>query len=203
MSSIMRKTVIGVTGGIGSGKTAVTDYFAEKGITIVDADLASRVVVESGRPALSAIAERHGSDVLEADGSLNRRQLRDIIFKNDNERVWLEQLLHPLIRDQILLELQEAHSDYTVLVSPLLVETDQHVMVDRILVVDVPVEMQIERTMTRDGMTEEQTLAIIKKQASREQRQDKADDLVNNSGSLEQLHQQLEALHQKYLKLVK
>ncbi|MRI33704.1 dephospho-CoA kinase [Endozoicomonas sp. OPT23] len=199
----MRKTVIGVTGGIGSGKTAVTDYFAEKGITIVDADLASRVVVESGRPALSAIAERHGSDVLEADGSLNRRQLRDIIFKNDNERVWLEQLLHPLIRDQILLELQEAHSDYTVLVSPLLVETDQHVMVDRILVVDVPVEMQIERTMTRDGMTEEQTLAIIKKQASREQRQDKADDLVNNSGSLEQLHQQLEALHQKYLKLVK
>ncbi len=199
----MSGLVIGVTGGIGSGKTAVTDYFAEQGITVVDADLAARVVVEPGRPALTAIAERHGSDILETDGSLNRRQLRDIIFKDDSERVWLEQLLHPLIRDQILQELKESRSEYTVLVSPLLVETDQHVIVDRILVVDVPVTVQIERTMVRDGVTEEQTLAIINKQASRELKREKANDIVDNSGSLEGLHQQLQALHQTYLQLAR
>ena len=198
----MSQLIIGVTGGIGSGKTAVTDYFAHQGITVVDADLAARVVVKPGRPALAAIAERHGSDILADDGSLDRRKLRDIIFKDDREKVWLEQLLHPQIRDQILRELKESSSAYTVLVSPLLVETDQHLMVDRILVVDVPVEIQIKRTMSRDGMTEEQTLAIINKQASREQRQKKADDLIDNSGSLEQLHQQLASLHQNYLQLV-
>lgn len=199
----MSKLVIGVTGGIGSGKTAVTDFFAAQGITIVDADLAARVVVEPGRPALERIAERHGSDILDANGNLDRRMLREIIFKDDSERVWLEQLLHPLIRDQILLELEQSQSAYTIMVSPLLVETDQHVLTHRILVVDVPVELQIERTMARDTMTEEQTRAIIQKQASREQRLTKADDVVDNSGSVEQLHQQLEQFHQTYLGLAK
>lgn len=192
--------VIGITGGIGSGKTAVTDYFASLGITIVDADQAARVVVEPGRPALAEIAEQY-TDILTPEGLLNRRKLRDIIFADDRERVWLEQLLHPLIRKQILQEINASGSAYTIMVSPLLVETDQSQLVNRILVVDVPESVQIERTMHRDGMTEEQTRAILAKQATRQQRLDKADDTVDNSGSLKQLYPQLDKLHQRYLKL--
>ncbi|MGI9281409.1 MAG: dephospho-CoA kinase [Endozoicomonas sp.] len=199
----MSKLVIGVTGGIGSGKTAVTDYFSSLGITVVDADQASRMVVEPGRPALVKIAERHGQDILTDEGTLDRRKLRDIIFDSDNERVWLEQLLHPLIRNQIVQQLEESESPYTIMVSPLLVETDQHVLTDRILVVDVPEDIQRERTMSRDGMSKEQTQAIMAKQASRNQRLEKANDVVDNSGSLEQLFQQLDQIHQTYLGLVK
>ena len=192
--------IVGITGGIGSGKTAVTDYFASLGITVVDADHAARKVVEPGKPALTKIAERHAG-ILTPDGALNRRKLRDIIFADDAERVWLEQLLHPLIREQILLEISHSTSAYTVLVSPLLVETDQSELVDRILVIDVPKAVQIQRTMRRDGVTEEQTRAILAKQATRQQRLDKASETVDNSGSLEQLYPLLDKLHQRYLKL--
>ena len=194
--------IVGVTGGIGSGKTAVTDYFASLGIAIVDADQAARTVVEPGQPALSDIAQRHNHILLD-NGQLDRRQLRDIIFADDKERIWLEQLLHPLIRQQMLSELQAATSPYSVLVSPLLLETDHHTLVDRILVVDVPVDVQIKRTMSRDDMNEEQTRRIIAKQASREDRLGKADDIADNSQSLVQLHQQLDTLHQHYLALSK
>ena len=195
------KTItIGVTGGIGSGKTAVTDFFASKGITIVDADLAARVVVEPGKPALNEIEKRFGNGIL-INGHLDRRQLRSIIFDNQNERQWLEQLLHPLIRDQILLELSEADSSYAILVSPLMLETDQHELTDRILVVDIPEPIQVERAMKRDDMDEEQTHKIINSQMPREKRLEWADDVIDNSGTLEQLHQSLEKLHQKYLSL--
>ncbi|KEQ17493.1 dephospho-CoA kinase [Endozoicomonas numazuensis] len=197
----MSKLVIGVTGGIGSGKTAVTDYFSSLGITVVDADQASRVVVEPGRPALVKIAERHGPDILTDEDTLDRRKLRDIVFNNDSERVWLEQLLHPLIRDQIVQELEASSSPYTIMVSPLLVETDQHVLTNRILVVDVPEEVQLERTMSRDGMSKEQTQSIMAKQASRNQRLEKADEVVDNSRSLDHLFQQLDRIHQTYLGL--
>ncbi|WP_062260702.1 dephospho-CoA kinase [Endozoicomonas arenosclerae] len=197
----MSKLVIGVTGGIGSGKTAVTDYFSSLGITVVDADQTSRVVVEPGRPALVKIAQRHGQDILTDEGTLDRRKLRDIIFNDDSERVWLEQLLHPLIRDQIVQDLEASESPYTIMVSPLLVETDQHVLTDRILVVDVPEDVQLARTMSRDGMSEEQTRAIMAKQASRDQRLAKANEVVDNSGSLEQLFHQLDRIHQTYLGL--
>ncbi|WP_422132968.1 dephospho-CoA kinase [Endozoicomonas sp. ALD040] len=197
----MSKLVIGVTGGIGSGKTAVTDYFSSLGITVVDADQASREVVEPGRPALQKIAERHGQDILTDEGTLDRRKLRDIIFNDDSERVWLEQLLHPLIRHQIIQELAASESPYTIIVSPLLVETDQHVLTDRILVVDVPEDIQLSRTMSRDGMGKEQTRAIMARQASRQQRLEKASDVVDNSGSLEQLFQQLDEVHKTYMAL--
>ena len=193
--------VIGVTGGIGSGKTAVTDYFATLGITVVDADQAARIVVEPGQPALEKIAHRHKGILQEEDGSLNRRKLRDIIFASDSERVWLEQLLHPLIREQIITELKASVSPYSILVSPLMIETDQHLLADRVLVVDVPVELQIARTISRDNMTEEQARSILAKQATREERREKADDIVDNSQSLEQLYPQLDKLHQHYLKL--
>ncbi len=191
--------VIGVTGGIGSGKTAVTDFFASKGIVIVDADLAARVVVEPGKSALEQIAERFGEGILRPDGSLNRKQLRQIIFDDNREKVWLEQLLHPLIREQILFELSQASSDYAILVSPLLIETDQRQLIDRLLVVDVPVAVQVERTMQRDNMTEDQTRAIIRQQSSREEKLTLAQDVVDNSGTRESLLQQLEQLHRLYL----
>lgn len=193
------KRIIGVTGGIGSGKTAVTDFFAAKGITIVDADIAARVVVQPGKPALSAISERHGKDILLEDGSLDRRKLRDIIFSDDAERIWLEKLLHPLIRKEIIQELEQATSSYVVFVSPLMIETSQHELVDRLLVVDVSVETQVSRCTTRDTMTRKQAEAIIQKQSSREDKLKTADDVVNNEGSLQVLHEQLEQLHQKYL----
>lgn len=195
------KLIVGVTGGIGSGKTAVTDFFAAKGIAVVDADIAARVVVESGKPALTTIAERHGEDILLQNGSLNRRKLRDIIFQNDAERIWLENLLHPLIREEIIQELEQATSDYAVFVSPLMIETSQQELVNRILVVDVSVNTQIARCTLRDNMNREQAETIIQKQSSREDKLKIADDVVDNEGSLQALHEQLELLHQKYLTL--
>ncbi len=200
LSQQKRPFTVGVTGGIGSGKTAVTDFFAGKGIRIVDADIASRVVVEPGKPALAEIEQRYGSEIL-VDGSLDRRKLRTIIFDDADERKWLEGLLHPLIRDQIILELTHAESHYAVLVSPLMLETSQHELVDRVLVVDVPESIQLSRTMARDQMTEEQTRQILNTQMKREQRISMADDIVDNSGSMAQLHQSLDKLHQYYLSL--
>ncbi|MTI15456.1 dephospho-CoA kinase [Sansalvadorimonas verongulae] len=191
--------VVGITGGIGCGKTVVTDYLAQKGIVVADADKASRVVVESGKPALQKIEEHFGSNMIFEDGSLNRRALRDIIFQNANEKKWLEKLLHPLINQQLRLELSLAQSPYVILVSPLLFETRQHDMVDRILVIDVTEEVQIERAIARDNISQEQAESIVRSQSSREERRSRADDIVNNSGSLEQLYQQLETLHRSYL----
>lgn len=196
-----RSLTVGVTGGIGSGKTAVTEFFARRGITIVDADIAARIVVEPGKPALIEIEKRYGTDIL-SSGSLDRRKLRTIIFDNSDEKEWLENLLHPLIREQIIHELKNVESTYAVLVSPLMLETNQNELVDRVLVVDVPENIQIERTMARDNMTKEQTRQILNNQIQRKQRVAKADDVVDNSGSLEQLHQSLEKLHQFYLSLI-
>ena len=195
--------VVGITGGIGCGKTAVTDYLAEKGIVIADADQASRVVVEPGQPALQEIAEHFGGHLIQDDGNLNRRALRDIVFKNSEERQWLEKLLHPLINQQLRKELQQATSPYVVLVSPLLFETRQHAMADRVLVIDVTEEVQIERAMARDKISREQAEAIVRSQAGREERRAKADDLVDNSRSLQHLYQQLDTLHQNYLQLAR
>lgn len=191
---------VGVTGGIGSGKSAVADYFASQGICIVDADIVARMVVEPGTKALTQITERFGNDIL-INGQLDRGRLRTIIFAAADERKWLENLLHPLIEQQIIEQLGQATSRYGVLVSPLMLETGQQALVDRVLVVDVPEHIQIERTMTRDQMTEEQTRQILSSQISREQRLTKAHDVVDNSGSLTQLHQYLEPLHQRYLRL--
>ncbi|MGB0360249.1 MAG: dephospho-CoA kinase [Endozoicomonas sp.] len=192
---------IGVTGGIASGKTTVTDFFANRGIIIVDADLAARMVVEPGKPALNEIENRFGSGIL-INGYLDRSQLRAIIFDNPGEREWLEKLLHPLIREQIRLELSEADSPYSMLVSPLMLETDQHELVYRILVVDLPEKIQVKRAMKRDDMDEEQTRKIIKSQIPRDKRLEWADDVIDNSGTLKQLRHSLESLHQKYLSLI-
>lgn len=195
--------VVGLTGGIGSGKTAATDYFQSLGITIVDADIASRTVVEVGKPALAAIAAHFGEKVLQADGTLDRAALRTSIFSDPAEKQWLEQLLHPLIAEEIRRGLQTADSLYAIFVSPLLIESRQMDLCDQLLVIDVPEEMQLQRTTQRDNNDSEQVKRIIASQATRQQRIDNATDVVVNTGTLVDLHIQLNKLHQKYSGLAK
>ena len=191
--------VLGITGGIGAGKTAAADYLAACGITVVDADLAARQVVEPGEPALRAIADYFGEDILGPDGQLDRPALRQRIFADDQQRRWLEHLLHPLINVRLQEQLHKARSPYAALVSPLLFETGQHKLVDRVLVVDVPESLQIARAMQRDGQSKEQIQAIMRTQLDRRERLRRADDLVDNSTDLAGLHAQLGRLHASYI----
>ena len=194
--------IIGLTGGIGSGKSAAAARFAEAhGIHVVDADIKSRVVVEPGRPALHQIVDRFGDAVLQQDGSLNRAVLRERVFQDPDERRWLEQLLHPLIREEIVSDLASADSPYALLVSPLLVESGQYQMTRRVLVVDVPEALQIARTTLRYKVPEKQVRAILQAQAKREERLRHADDVITNDRALADLHQQVDQLHQYYLTL--
>ena len=191
--------VVGITGGIGSGKSAVTERFEKLGVTVVDADLAARVVVEPGRPALAAIAERFGDSILLDDGNLDRAALRKTVFADEAERKWLEQLTHPLIGEEILQQLQSANSAYAILSSPLLLETSQGDLTDLTVVVDVPEEVQIQRTMSRDSNDEEQVRRIMAAQMPREQRLEKADIVIDNSRSLGELDDVVAELHKEFL----
>lgn len=196
--------IIGLTGGIGSGKSAAADRFAQAhGIHVVDADIKSRVVVEPGRPALHSIVDRFGDAVLQEDGSLNRAVLRELVFQQAEQRRWLEQLLHPLIRDEIISDLASARSPYALLVSPLLVESGQYQMTQRVLVVDVPEALQIARTIARDDVPEQQVRAILQAQAQRDERLRHADDVITNDRDLAALHEQVDALHQRYLSIAR
>jgi len=192
---------IGLTGGIGSGKTAASDYFATKGITIVDADVVSRQVVEPGQVALQKIEDYFGNDVINSDSTLNRAALRKIVFDNPDERLWLEKLLHPAIAREIQNQIRLSQSPYTVLVSPLLFESGQHIFTNRTLVIDAPEALQIERTSTRDKTDEKSVKAIMEAQTDRVQRLKKADDVIVNDGDLNHLYQQIDTLHQGYLTL--
>lgn len=193
--------VIGLTGGIGSGKTAATDYLAQRGATIVDADLASRVVVEPGQPALAEIAVTFGAHMLNADGTLNRRALREVVFADKAALKQLEAITHPAINTELRRQIADSSGVYTVLVSPLLLETQQKTLVARVLVIDVPPELQISRTAQRDDVDATQVKAIMAAQLSREERLAQADDVITNDGDLAALHQQLDALHQRYVRL--
>lgn len=198
------KLIIGLTGGIGSGKSAAAARFEQvHGIHVVDADIKSRVVVEPGRPALQQIVDRFGDAVLQEDGSLNRAVLRERVFQQADERRWLEQLLHPLIREEIVTDLASARSPYALLVSPLLVESGQYQMTRRVLVVDVPEALQIARTTARDNVPEAQVRAILQAQAQREERLRHAHDVISNDRDLAALHAQVDALHQQYLALAR
>lgn len=191
--------IIGLTGGIGSGKTAVSETFEKLGITVVDADLASRVVVEKGKPCLEEIAKHFGDDILNENDELNRAKLREIIFNSDSEKLWLESLLHPAIAEQIKDELNASKSPYTILVSPLLLETNQRDFCDKVLVVDVPIELQMERTIKRDGVSEDQVKSIIKSQINRDKRLQLADEIILNEGSIEDLEMIVRELHEKLI----
>lgn len=194
--------IVGVTGGIGSGKTAATDCFASLGIDVTDADMMSREVVQKGKPALARIAARYGQqNILLADGSLNRRALRDIIFRDPEEKIWLESLLHPLIHDEIIARLKRSTSAYGILSSPLLLETDQQSLCDRILVIDAPESLQIARTTSRDSTDEQSVKAIMSSQLARAERLARADDIITNDADLESLQQAVRQLHQTYLSM--
>ncbi len=193
--------VIGITGGIGSGKTAVTDEFSRLGITVVDADIAARTVVEAGKPTLNEIALRFGKDILLPSGELDRAALRVIVFKQPEQRKWLEKLTHPLIREEIINGLKQAKSPYVILASPLLVESNQYKLTHRVLVVDTPEELQIKRTVKRDHSSEDQVRSIINAQSPRAKRLSFANDVVVNDQDLSYLHSQVNAFHERYLKL--
>lgn len=193
--------ILGLTGGIGSGKSAAAQHFIDLGIHLVDADHAARWVVEPGRPALAKIAEHFGEQVLQADGSLDRTALRHLVFQDEQQRRWLESLLHPLIFQEIEQHLARAESPYAILVSPLLVESGQHRMTQRVLVVDAPEQLQLERSMSRDGASEEQIRAILKAQSSRDERLRHAHDVLSNDRDLAWLQSEVERLHTFYLTL--
>ena len=195
----MASYVVGLTGGIGSGKTAVSDRFGALGIEVADSDVASRQVVEPGQPALAAIVARFGSGVLQEDGSLNRAALRERIFADPLERRWLERLLHPLINALIAEQLAAARSGYAILVNPLMRNRDPRA--NRILVVDVPEDIQIRRTMRRDGVSATQARAIVASQTERTTRLTFADDVIVNDSDLATLHTKVDALHDRYLTL--
>ncbi|NBA96419.1 dephospho-CoA kinase [Pseudomonas sp. R5(2019)] len=193
--------ILGLTGGIGSGKSAAAERFVELGVHLVDADQAARWVVEPGRPALASIAERFGPGVLQVDGQLDRAALRKLIFENPEQRRWLEALLHPLIGQEIFSYLAKAESPYAVLVSPLMIESGQVRNTQRLLVIDAPEALQIQRTLRRDATTPEQVAAILKAQTSREERLRHAHDVVVNDRDLAWLHSQIDRLHHFYLTL--
>ncbi|BBM02341.1 dephospho-CoA kinase [Microbulbifer sp. GL-2] len=190
---------VGLTGGIGSGKSAAAECFRELGIHVVDADWAARVVVQPGKPALEQIAQHFGAGVLLDNGELNRAQLRTLIFDAPEDRAWLESLLHPLIREEILSSLEQGSSPYAILESPLLIESGQHQLVDRICVVDLPESLQVERASARDKNHKEQIRKIMAAQLNRQERLEKADDVLDNSAGLAELRSQIEILHQRYL----
>ena len=194
--------IIGLTGGIGSGKSVASDKFKSLGITIVDADVASRTVVEPGKPALKEIEDHFGSGIITAEGKLDRNELREIIATDPEERKWLESVLHPKIGEQITKEISRSTSVYTLFVAPLLLETNSQEMCSRVVVVDVPKDVQIQRTAKRDKVSPNQVEQMVAAQMEREKRLEKADDVLLNSGTIEDLEKQVEALHKKYIKMV-
>jgi dephospho-CoA kinase len=198
----MSDFIVGLTGGIGSGKTTIANLFAEHNITLVDADIVARDVVALGSPALSHISEHFGANFIQANGQLDRALLRKQIFSNDADKLWLNNLLHPLIREQLIEQMKAAQSAYCLLVAPLLIENNLASLVNRVLVIDVSEATQITRTTKRDNNSVEQVQAIIASQASRKIKQEHADDLLNNDNqSLEQLKDAVDKLHQHYLNI--
>lgn len=195
--------VIGLTGGIGSGKTLATDHFARLGITIVDADLAARVVVEPGQPALAEIADTFGAGMLLPDGRLDRPRLRQRVFSDPEARRQLEAITHPRIAAEIARQLAASQSPYTILVSPLLFESGQARFAQRTLLIDADPALQRMRAATRDNTSPEQIDAIMAAQMSREERKQRANDILLNDGEPGHLYAAIEALHARYLEMAR
>ncbi len=197
-----RRLVIGLTGGIASGKSSVAQRFVELGVPVIDADESSRSVVAPGQPGLAEVAARFGTDILTATGELDRRALRNRIFADPQQRLALEAILHPLIRTDMERRASAAVGPYLIMAIPLLVEGGgARDRVDRILVVDVPEEIQLARVMARDGCSLDEARAILSAQADRDRRINAADDVLVNSGTVSELRQGVEALHGRYLSL--
>ncbi|HIE5388829.1 TPA: dephospho-CoA kinase [Enterobacter cancerogenus] len=192
--------IVALTGGIGSGKSTVADAFSRLGITIIDADVIARQVVEPDTPALKAIEARFGSTILNDDGTLNRRRLREYIFSDSSEKDWLNSLLHPIIHQETQRQIAASTSPYCLWVVPLLVENQLQKKADRVLVIDVSPETQIQRTMARDRVSREHAEQILSAQATREARLAVADDVIDNNGAPDAIASDVARLHAQYLK---
>ena len=190
-----------LTGGIASGKTVVSDCFARLGVPVIDTDLIAREVVEPGQPALDRIAEEFGNDFLTADGRLDRQKMRQAIFSDLSQKFRLEAILHPLIAEEVTRRVAELDATYCILVIPLYSQSSAYTWIDRVLVVDVKEEVQIERVVARDNISRNQAKSILGAQTSRQDRLALADDVIDNSGNLASLQDEVFALHKKYLKL--
>lgn len=193
--------IVALTGGIGSGKTTVANEFAKLGVPLVDADVIARQVVEPNTPALISIQQHFGQDVLNHDGTLNRGFLRTVVFSEPKEKAWLNALLHPLIQQETQTQLQQANYPYVLWVIPLLIENKISHLADRVLVVDVTREEQIERTIRRDDTSLEHVINILNAQVSREERLSYADDIITNHTDDTELPNKVAELHKQYLAL--
>jgi len=198
----MSDFIVGLTGGIGSGKTTVANLFAKLGVTIIDADIIAREVVAKNSPALNSISKHFGDNFIQANGQLDRALLRQRIFSSEEDKLWLNNLLHPLIKEQLIVQTKAALGPYCLLVVPLLIENNYTSVVNRVLVIDVKESTQIARTTKRDKNTEAQIQAIMNSQIARKARQEYADDLLNNDdSSQEKLILSVAKLHKTYLEL--
>jgi len=195
--------VVGLTGGIGSGKSAVADRFASYGVPVIDADSITRELVEKGSPALAEIAQQFGAEYLRPDGALDRKRIREKAFSDTSARQQLEAILHPRVRQVIQQRLTELDAPYCVVVIPLLVETGQQDLVDRVLVTDSPLNLRYRRLAQRDGISQEQVDLILAAQSDTSTRSEMADDIINNDGSWNQLYDQVDALHHQYIAATK
>jgi len=191
--------IVALTGGIGSGKSTVADAFSRLGIAIVDADIIARQVVEPQTPGLKAIEAHFGQDIIMSDGNLNRRLLRERIFSQPAEKTWLNALLHPMIHQETQRQISAATSPYVLWVIPLLVENQLQHKANRILVIDVLPETQLQRTMLRDNVTRQHAEQILAAQATREARLAVADDVIDNNGAPETIKSDVARLHAQYL----
>ncbi len=192
---------VGLTGGIGSGKSTAARRFEELGVPIVDADVIARNVVEPGKPALEEVIAAFGKKVVNSDGELDRIELRKIVFENIEHKALLESILHPRIYDEILRQLDHLSAPYCIVVIPLLAESKRIYPLDRVLVIDLPHTLQLERTSARDQQSKEKINKIIQSQSSRDKRLSLADDIIENSSAVESLHEKIDLLHQKYTEL--
>ena len=190
---------VGLTGGIASGKSLAAEHFAALGVPVIDADIIARELVERGTPALDRISQRFGNTVLLDNGELNRAALRETIFSDEQARHDLEAILHPLIRETISARVATLDDCYCIIVIPLLAESDNWEMLDRVLVIDCPESIQLQRLQHRDQLDTTQAQRVLDAQASREQRKAIADDIIDNSDDATQLVNAIETLHKQYI----
>lgn len=195
--------VIGLTGGIGSGKSTVTQMFADLGVPIIDADVVARDITTPDKPAFASMVKHFGPDIVLPDGKLDRAKVRHLIFNDAKQRLWLEKLLHPQIREEMQKQIAQMSEPYCIAVIPLLLEVEFFSFINRILVIDAPEDEQIKRVMLRDNATKAEVEAILHSQATRKDRRAKAHDIITNDGDFAKLIPQVDKLHEMYLRLGK
>ena len=191
--------IVALSGGIASGKSTIANLFAHLGVPIIDADVIARQVVEIGTDAYKVIVKHFSQEILLPNNEIDRSQLREIIFNNDHERLWLNNLLHPIIQEQTQIQIAQQTAAYVIWVVPLLVENNLHNLADRVLMVDTPEQLQLERLIQRDNIDESLAKKMISSQISSQKRLTYADDIIVNNGDLTSLTAQVNKLHQQYL----